>query len=174
MSLKWLIKLRYATCFLIIDDKFLSTLLHLEIWFYFPADTSVFKTCSGRLKKVTTSHDQTRRRRDVRFTTSWRRLLYVVLKTSNLRRLENVWFTTSWGRLIYDVLKTSDLQPVEDVWFTTSWGRPIYIDLNTSDLRRLQDVCKTTSVWQRRNDVYTTSKEMIFLYFVLSEIFRKF
>ena len=129
MSLKWLIKLRYATCFLIIDDKFLSTLLHLEIWFYFPADTSVFKTSSGRLKKITTSHDQTRRRRDVLFTTSWRRLIYVVLKTSNLWRLEDVRFTTSWRCL-----------------FTTSWGRPIYIDLNTSNLRRLQDVCKTTSV----------------------------
>ena len=30
-----------------------------------PADTDVFKTSSGRLKKVTTSYDQTRRRHDV-------------------------------------------------------------------------------------------------------------
>ena len=43
-----------------------------------PADTDVFKTSSGRLKKVTTSCDQTRRRHDV-----WK-------KTSNSRRLEDV------------------------------------------------------------------------------------
>ena len=56
-----------------------------------------------------------RRRRDVWFTTSWRRLIcdvletsvYVVLSTFYLRHLEVAWFTTSWGRLIYDVLKTS-------------------------------------------------------------------
>ena len=43
-----------------------------------PADTDVCKTSSGRLKKVTTSCDQTRRRHDV-----WK-------KTSDLRRLEDV------------------------------------------------------------------------------------
>ena len=43
-----------------------------------PADTDVFKTSSGRLKKVTTSYDQTRRRHNV-----WK-------KTSNLRRLKDV------------------------------------------------------------------------------------
>ena len=48
-----------------------------------PTGTDVFKTSSGRLKKVTTSYDQTRRRHDV-----WK-------KTSDLRRLEDVQFTTS-------------------------------------------------------------------------------
>ena len=42
-----------------------------------PADTDVFKTSSGRLKKVTTSYDETRRRHDV-----WK-------KTLHLRRLED-------------------------------------------------------------------------------------
>ena len=68
-----------------------------------PADTDVFKTSSGRLRKVTTSYDQTRRRQEV-----WK-------KTSYLRRLEDIWFTTSSGRLVYDVLKTSDLRRLEDV-----------------------------------------------------------
>ena len=84
--------------------------------------------------------------KSVGFTTSWRRLIYAVLKTSNLRRLEDVWFTTSSGCLIWDVSKTSDLQRLQDVWFRTSWRRLIYYVLKTSDLRRLEDVCKTTSV----------------------------
>ena len=54
---------------------------------------------------------------------SWRRPIYVVLKTSDLRRLEDVWFTSSWRRPIYDVFKTSDWRRFEDVWFTTSWRR---------------------------------------------------
>ena len=49
----------------------------------FPVDTDVFKTSSGRLKKVATSYDQTRRRRDV-----WK-------KTSDLGHLEDVLFTSS-------------------------------------------------------------------------------
>ena len=61
----------------------------------YPAETDVFKTSSGCLKKVTTSYDQTRRRRDV-----WK-------KTSDLGRLE-------------DVLKTSYLRRPEDVQFTIS------------------------------------------------------
>ena len=73
-----------------------------------PADTDVFKTSSGRLKKVTTSYDQTRRRQDV-----WK-------KTPDLGRLEDVLFTSSWRRPIYDVLKTSDLRRLEDVQFTSS------------------------------------------------------
>ena len=51
-----------------------------------PADTNVFKTSSGRLKKVTMSCDQTRRRQDV------------LQRTSDLRRLEDVRFTSSWWR----------------------------------------------------------------------------
>ena len=43
-----------------------------------PADTDVIKTSSGRLKKVTTPYDQTRRLQDV-----WQ-------MTSDLRRLEDV------------------------------------------------------------------------------------
>ena len=130
-------------------------------------DTDVFKTSSGRLEKVTTSYNQTRRRynvwkktsdldhlEDVQFTTSWRRLIYDVFRTSDLRRPVDVWFTsfwdvqfkTSWKRLIYDVSRTSGLRRLEDVWFTSSWRRPIYDVLKTSDLWRLEDVCKTTSV----------------------------
>ena len=45
-----------------------------------PEDTDVFKTSSGRLKKVTTPCDQTRRRHNL-----WR-------KTSDLRRPEDVQF----------------------------------------------------------------------------------
>ena len=48
-----------------------------------PVDTDVFKTSSGRLKKVMTSYDQTRRRHDV-----WK-------NTSDLGCFEDVWFTTS-------------------------------------------------------------------------------
>ena len=48
-----------------------------------PADTDVFKTSLGCLKKVTTSYEQTRRRLDV-----WK-------KTSDLRRLEDVLLTSS-------------------------------------------------------------------------------
>ena len=71
----------------------------------YQADADVFKTSSGRLEKVTTSHDQTRHLHDVWKKTSDLRLL----KTSDLRHLEDVKFTTSSRRLIYDVLKTSDL-----------------------------------------------------------------
>ena len=122
---------------------------------------------SGRLKKFTTSYDQTRRRHDVWkmtldlrrledvwFTSSWRRRIYDVLKTSDLRRLEmsnlgrleNVWFTSSSGCLIYDVLKTSDLRCLEDVQLTISWRRLTYDVLKTSDLWCLEDVCKATFV----------------------------
>ena len=127
------------------------------------------KTSSRRLEK------------DVGFT-FWGRQIYDVLKTPDLRRLEDVQFRTSWWRRIYNVLKTSNLNRLEDVWFTTSWGCLIYDVLRTPDLSRLEDVQfttswrrpqKATSAWQRRNDVYATSKEMIFSYFVLSEIFRK-
>ena len=90
---------------------------------------------SGRLEK------------DVGFTMSWRRLIYVVLKTSNLRRLEDVWFMTSSGSLVYNVLKTSDLRRLEGVQFVTSWKRLIYV-FRTSDLRRLEDVQLTLS-WRR-------------------------
>ena len=121
-----------------------------------PADTGVLKTSSGRLKKVTTSYDQTRRPQDVwqktfylrrledvEFTSSWRRRIYDILKTSDLRRLEDVCSMTSWRRPIYGVLKTSHLRCLEDVWFTTSWRRQIYVFLKTSDLRCLEDVCFT-------------------------------
>ena len=143
-----------------------------------PANTDIFKTSSGRLWKITTFYNQTRRchdawkktldlRRleDVQFTTCWRRLftsswrcpIYDVLKTSDLRRLQDVWFTTSWGRLIYVVLKTSNLRRLGNVWFTTSSGRLIYDFLKTSDLRCLEDVQFTTS-WRRLTyDVMKTS-----------------
>ena len=78
----------------------------------FPANTDVFKTSSGRLKKVTTSYNQTRCKG------IWK-------KKSDLRRLEDALFSSSWRRPIYNVLKTSDLRRVEDIWFKTSWRRPI-------------------------------------------------
>ena len=43
------------------------------------------------------------------------------------------------------------------------WRRPIYVVLKTFDLQSLEDVCKRMSLLQSRSDVYTTSKEMIFL-----------
>ena len=137
---------RYAKC------------LFAKIQKQYAADTDVFKTSSGRLEKVTTSYDQTRRRHnvlqktsdlrrleDVRFTSSWRHPIYDVLMTSDLRRLEDVRFTMSWRRLIYVVLKTSiyvflktsDLRCLEDIWLTTSWRRLIYDVLKTSVKRRL-------------------------------------
>ena len=134
---------------------------HWKFWTSFPADTDVFKTSSGRLKKVTMSYDQTgrpqdvwqetsylRRLEDVGFTSSWRHRIYDVLKTSDLRRLEDICFTTSWRRRIYVFLKASDLRCLEDVWFTTSWRCRIYVFLKTSDLRCFEDVCFTTS-WRR-------------------------
>ena len=84
------------------------------------------------------------------------------MKTSDLWRLQYVSFATSSRRLIYIVLKTSNLGRLENVWFTTSSERLIYDVLKTSVKQRL---C---------SNVYRTSKEMIFSYFVLSEIFRKF
>ena len=112
--------------------------------------------------------------KDVHFKTSGRCLIYVIFRTFGLQRLKDVWFALSWRRPICDILKTSDLQRLQNVWFMTSWRRPIYVVLKTSNLRRLEDVCKTTFVEERRSYVYTTSKEMVVSYFVLSEIFRKF
>ena len=48
-----------------------------------------FTSGHRRLGKVTTSYHQTRRRHDV------------LQKTSDLHRLEDIRFTTSWKRLIY-------------------------------------------------------------------------
>ena len=144
-----------------------------------PAYTDAFKTSSGRLKKVTTSYDQTRRRNnvwkkmsdlrrleDVWFTSSWRRPIIDVLKTSDLRRLEDVWFTSSWRRSISDVLKTSDLWRLENARCTSSWKRPIYDTVKTSVKRRL---CSNVEVASMKR-----WKIWFCLYFVLSEIFRKF
>ena len=103
-----------------------------------------FMTSWRRLIYVVLKTSDLWRLEDVWFTTSWRRLMSIVLKTSYLWRLENVRFTTSWRRLIYVVLKTSDLLRLEDVWFMTSWKRLIYDVLKTFDLRRLEDVCKAT------------------------------
>ena len=110
----------------------------------------------------------------VGFMTSWRRLIYDVLRTSDLRRLQDAQFMMSSRCLIYDVLRMSDLRCLKEVRFESFWRRPIYDVSKTSVKRRLQDVCKTTSAWQSPSDVYETSKEIFFFYFVLSEIFRKF
>ena len=69
--------------------------------------TSVFKTSSGRLKKVTTTYDQIRRHHDV-----WQ-------KTFDLRRLEDARFMTPWRSLIYDVWNTSMKRRLEDVLKTS-------------------------------------------------------
>ena len=122
----------FLTCF----PPFLFFFLRFPVFhivFAFPAGTDVFKTSSGRLKKVTRSYDQTRRRQDI-----WK-------KTFDLGRLEDVLFTSSWRRPIYNVLKTSDLWRPKDVWFKTSWRRPIYVVLETSNLERLEDVWFTMS-----------------------------
>ena len=124
-----------------------------------PSDTDVFKAFSGRLKKVTTSYDQTRRRHDV-----WK-------KTSDLRRLEDVWFTSSWRRPIYDVLKTSDLWRLQDVWFSTSWRCLIYVVLKTSNLRRLEkrliyNVFRTSDLWR------TSWRRLIYVAFFKASVKR--
>ena len=127
-----------------------------------PEDTDVFKTSSGRLKKVSKSCDQTRRHQDV------------LQKTSDLRRLEDVRFTSSWRRPIYDVFKTSDLRRLADVWFKTSWRHPIYDVLNTSDLRRLEDVRFTTSLRRLIYGVLKTSvKRRICSNFIATSIKRR-
>ena len=137
-------------------------------WWTFPANADVFRTSSGRLKKVTTSYDQTKRlydtfrcrhvftyitlqtsrhlAEDVWFTTSRRGRIYVLLKTFDLQRLEDVWFMMSWRRLIYDVLKTSDLRRLKELRFSTFWRGLIYDVLKTSNLRHLDDLSETTSV----------------------------
>ena len=135
-----------------------------------PADTDVFRAPSGRLKKITTSYDQTRRLhevwqktsnlrhpKEVLFTSSWRRPIYKVLKMSVVRRLEDVWFATSRRRRIYVFLKTSYLQRFKDVCFTTSWRRLIYDVWKTSDLRLLEHVLFTTSWGRLIYDVLETS-----------------
>ena len=117
-----------------------------------PAQTSLrrLQDVLKRSRRLTTKQDVVSTSgNDVQFRTSWRRLIYVTLKTSNLQRLENV-------------------------WFRTSWKRPIYVVLKTSYLRRLEDVCKMTSVYQRRSSVYITSKEIIFLILYCLEYSQNF
>ena len=109
--------------------------IHLNAY---PADTGVFKTSSGRLKKVTTSYDQARLHHDV------------LQKTSILRCLKDVRFTTSWRCLVYVVLKTSDLRSFEDVWFTSSWRCPIYDVLKTPAKRRLCSNVVATSIRRKK------------------------
>ena len=76
-----------------------------------PADTDVFKMSSGRLKKVTTSCDLTRRRHDV-----WKQTPDLQrLEDVYLRCLEDVQYTTSRKRLNYNVFRTSDFRRLEDV-----------------------------------------------------------
>ena len=120
-----------------------------------PADTDVFQTSSGHLKRVTTSYDQKktssrRLEKDVGFTSSWRRPIYDVLKTSVLRLLQDVWFAMSWRCLIYVVLKTSNLRRLENAWFTMSSGRLIYDVLKTSVKRHLCSNVVATFIQHRK------------------------
>ena len=55
----------------------------------YPANTDVFKTSSGHLRKVSMSYNHTRSHHDVL------KKIWDVLKISDLRRLEDVQFTTS-------------------------------------------------------------------------------
>ena len=75
-------------------------------------------------------------------------------KTKPARRLKkDVGFTTPWRRLIYDVLRMSDFQSVEDVWSTAFWRSPIYVVLKTSNLRRLCSNVLVTSIqtkWKKK------------------------
>ena len=93
---------------------------------------------------------------------------------STFRLLEGVRLTSSWRRPIYDVSKTSDLRRLEDVWFMTSWWRPIYVFLETSSRRLIYNLLRTSDLRRLKDVQFTTSKEMIFSYFILSAIFRKF
>ena len=98
-------------------------------------------------------------------TSGKRRQIYDILKMSHVHHYEDVQFTTFSRRLIHDVLEKSDFN---------TWRRQIYNILKTSDLWRNEDVCKTKYVSQRDSNVYIKSKETIFSYLVLPEIFRKF
>ena len=118
------------------------------------------QTSLGRLEKAS----DLRRFEDVLFTSSQRRPLYSVLKTSYLHRLKDdqlttswrCWFMTSWGRLIDDVLRTPDLRRLKDIRSTSSGGRPLYDVLKTSYLNRLEDVLIASS-WKRAiYDVFKT------------------
>ena len=106
--------LNFLTCF----SQNLSTLVFFKkVWIgdtellIYPADTDVFKTSSGLLKKVTTSCDQTRRRHELLiypadtdvFMTSSGRLKKVTTSCDQTRRRHDVW------------KKTSDLRRLEDV-----------------------------------------------------------
>ena len=73
----------YVILYLIIAPLYVVTPHISKTHFPIPSDTEVFNTSSERLKKVTTSWDQTRRHRDV-----WK-------KTSDLQRLKDVRFTSS-------------------------------------------------------------------------------
>ena len=111
-----------------------------------------------RSRRLTTKSDVVKTSgKSVLFTSSWRRPIYDVLKTSDLQRLKDVWFKTSWRRPIYVVLMTSNLRRLEDVWFTTSGGSLIYNSLKTSDFRCLEEVQFTTSSGRLIYDVFRTS-----------------
>ena len=104
------------------------------------------KTSLGRPQGVWNRPQRLRTKPDVLKTSGRRSRIYDGLKTSDLPRLEDVRFITSWIRLIYDVLKTSDLRRLKDIRFSTFWRHLIYDVLKTFDLRLLDDLCKTTSV----------------------------
>ena len=128
------------------------------------------QTSLRRLQDVLKSSRRLMTKQYVLTTSGKRCLIYVVLKTSNLLCLEDVWFTTSSGRLIYDVLEMSNLHSLENDWFTTCWRCLIYDVLKSL----IYDVLKTSLKRRLCSNVYTTSEEIIFSYFALSEIFKKF
>ena len=108
------------------------------------------QTSLRRLQDVLKRSRRLTTKQDVFMTSGRRRRIYDVLKTPNLRRLESVKFTTSWRRLIYNVFRTSGLWCPEDVWlrhledaqFATSWKRLIYDVFRTSDLGHLEEIFK--------------------------------
>ena len=69
--------------------------------------TQPTQTSLRRLQDVLKRSRRLTTKQDVLTTSGKRRQIYNILRKSDLRRLEEDQFATSWKRLIYDVLKTS-------------------------------------------------------------------
>ena len=148
--------------------------LHTAVWFHKSQRTQTslrrLQDVLKRSRRLTTKQDvvTTSWREDTTFTTSWRftiswrRPNYVVLKTSHLHCLEDIQFRTSWRRLIYDVLWTSNISHLKDARFTSSWKCPIYDVLKTSVKRRLCSKVPVTS-----KEIWRMQRGKKWLFFIL-------
>ena len=144
-----------------LKDSSLRRLEDIDLW---RLEDVWFKTFWRRLFYVVLKTSDFWRLADAWFMSSYRRQIYVILRTSILRRLQAFWFTSSWECLIF--LKTPYLHRLKDVLFASSWRLPVYDVFKTPAKRRLCSNVVVTSI-QRQ-------KKCFFPYFVLSEIFRKF